>query len=119
LPSIFSDPPPVETQASSSAYSLSKLFQSLSTNFYSRNLGIPPFNVDMSNAGTPAELQRILAEQNEQAQRHLQMAQQFGEPQNTVILTLFIINSCLSHLKCSTRSISSKLLVSQPQMDLK
>jgi hypothetical protein len=44
-------------------------------------------NVDMSSAATPADLQRILAEQNEQAQRHLRLAQQFGgEPQNWVSL---------------------------------
>ncbi|KAI6177413.1 Mothers against decapentaplegic-like protein 9 [Aphelenchoides bicaudatus] len=63
----YSDPAPVETQPPSSAYSLR----------------MPVFNVDMSNAETPVDMQRILAEQNEQAQRHMQMAQQFGEPQNT------------------------------------
>lgn len=50
-----------------------------------------PFNVDMSNAETPADLQRILAEQNEQAQRHIQMAQQFGEAQNTVNFSIIFI----------------------------
>jgi hypothetical protein len=40
---------------------------------------MPPFNVDMSSAETPDDIQRIQAEQNKQAQRY-----QFGDPQNPV-----------------------------------
>lgn len=35
----------------------------------------------MNSAKTPYDLQRILADQNEQTQRHIQLAQQFGDPQ--------------------------------------
>ncbi|KAI6216089.1 Mothers against decapentaplegic-like protein [Aphelenchoides besseyi] len=66
----YSDPPPsVAEYPTNSSYSIP----------------VPPFNVDMSSAETTDDLKRIRAEQNEQAQRHLQMSQQYGNPQNTAM----------------------------------
>ncbi|KAI6227599.1 Mothers against decapentaplegic-like protein [Aphelenchoides fujianensis] len=67
----YSDPPPLLAE------------QSATTPGYA--MPMTPFNVDMSSAETPDDIQRIQAEQNAQAQRHLQMSQQYGNPQNTAM----------------------------------